>query len=339
MFRAGDPGEIDAACVRSKVGRLCPSSLWLQENIRDQLEPVLRIYEGCARAYIGSIEDANLIKLHRYSGKVSYLACPDFDTDPHPITTETTKVWLRTLRVGFYETADRANPPLLDRKDLMLDANDDRRGKFERLTRQEEKQGFLQEGEGFLTREAWKANLEILGFQHRGHRLVRRKTSKPSKVELPKRCPKYGVGKRIGGAIYVHRDFEHVLGQPMEEAKSRLPEGFEYTVIKHNEMNGNFSFIYCPDFDSSPEPATGNYAVVKLDGSWSVRPALSDPYIYHHKWLFVDDDYHGFDVEESKRRSAVWMSLPEVDKSLIGRASYWYTEVVPRIKNVQRNCQ
>lgn len=74
-----------------------------------------------------------------------------------------------------------------------------------------------------------------------------------------------------------------------------------------------------------------NYAVVKLDGIVKVRPALSDPFIYHHKWLFVDDNYPGFDVEESKERSAAWMALPDVDKSLIGRASYWNAEVVPRL--------
>jgi len=331
MKRAGDPDEIDAACVRSKIGRLCPSSLWIHEDLRDQLDPILRIYEGCARTYIGTIEDANLIKLHRFSGKVSYLACPDFDSVPHPITTETIKVWLRTLRVRYYDTSKRLNPPVLDRKELMLDEHDERRNKFARLTRQEEKHGFLQAGEDFLTREAWKANQQILGFEHRGHRLVRKPARQQRVTTLPKRCPKYGVGKRIGNAIYVHRDYERVLGQPLLDAKQRLPDDFVYTVIKHNETNGNFSFIHCPDFDTSPEPATGNYAVVKTDGSVKVRSALPDPYIYHHKWLFVDATYTGFDIEESMQRSARWMDLPDVDKSLIGRASFWNTKVLPRL--------
>ena len=39
----------------------------------ESLEPLLRVYEGCARAYLGEVEEANLIKLHRHSGKVSYL--------------------------------------------------------------------------------------------------------------------------------------------------------------------------------------------------------------------------------------------------------------------------
>ncbi|WP_160164412.1 DNA phosphorothioation-associated putative methyltransferase [Rhodopirellula baltica] len=332
MFRAGDPDEIDAACERSTIGRLCPSSLWIHESVRDQLEPLLRIYEGCARAYIGSVEDAILIKLHRFSGKVSYLACPNFESDPHPITTETTKVWLRTLRVGFYETESRTNPPLLDRKDQMLDTEDERRAKFERLTKQEFKHGLLHEGDDFLTRSVWQGNLQMLGFAHRGHRLVKAsRTSAKPKALLPKRCGKFGVGKRIGGAVYVHRQYEGVLGESVATAKAKLPSGFDYTVVKHNELNGNVSFIHCPDFDTADEPSTGDYAVVRSDGVLKLHSALADPYIYHHKWLFVAEDYQGFDVSQSQQRSAAWMSLDNVDKSLIGRASYWKREVMPRL--------
>ena len=47
-------------------------------------EPLLRIYEGCGRAYLGEVEGANIIKIHRRSGKLSYLNYPDFETNPHP---------------------------------------------------------------------------------------------------------------------------------------------------------------------------------------------------------------------------------------------------------------
>ena len=330
LFRAGNHVEIDAACRRSPVGRLCPNSLWIHESARDHLEPLLRIYEGCARAYIGSVAEANLIKLHRFSGKVSYLACPDFESEPHPITIETTKIWLRTLRVGIYETTTRADPPLLDRKDQMLNQDDNRMAKFERLTRQELKQGLIRDGEDFLPRSVWNANLGTLGFEHRGHRLVRQNSEKkPKEAALPKRCAKYGVGKRIGGSVYVHFHYEYVLGEPLSSAKLRLPSDFEYTVVKYNETNGNFSFIHCPDFDTADEPATGDYAVVKSDGSTKYFKALVDPYIYHHKWLFVAEDYTGFNIRASVERSVAWMSLPDIDKTRIGIASYWNSRVVP----------
>ena len=49
----------------------------------------------------------------------------------------------------------------------------------------------------------------------------------------------------------------------------------------------------------------------------------SSPQIYHHKWLFVTDDYPGFDVEESKNRSRKWVSLPNIDYSRIGYKKFW----------------
>jgi len=31
-------------------------------------------------------------------------------------------------------------------------------------------------------------------------------------VALPKRSSRYGIGKEIGGAVYLHRDYEHLAG-------------------------------------------------------------------------------------------------------------------------------
>src|SRR5271170_6156901 len=84
LFRAGDAAAIDAACARSPVGKLLPDDLYVHKSALDTLEPLLRIYEGCGRAYLGQVEGANIIKIHRRSGKISYLTYPDFETDPHP---------------------------------------------------------------------------------------------------------------------------------------------------------------------------------------------------------------------------------------------------------------
>jgi 2-polyprenyl-6-methoxyphenol hydroxylase-like FAD-dependent oxidoreductase len=106
-------------------------------------------------------------------------------------------------------------------------------------------------------------------------------------------------------------------------AKRQLPEVFEYTVVKLNQRNDSVSFIFCPGFDSEHEPVIHAIIVVAADGSVQRRALPADPYIYHHKWLFVADDYAGFDVEQSKARSRAWMALPGVDRSRIGRAGYW----------------
>ncbi len=59
--------------LSSTIGKLLPNALYVHREALDSLEPLLRVYEGCARAYLGEVERANLIKLHRHSGKVSYL--------------------------------------------------------------------------------------------------------------------------------------------------------------------------------------------------------------------------------------------------------------------------
>jgi len=151
------------------------------------------------------------------------------------------------------------------------------------------------------------------------------------KVKLPCRARKYGVGKDIGGAIYVHRRYAAMFGDDAFALASFLPPGFDYTVVKYRQSDGAVTFIECPDFDSAPEPTVGRTCLVRPDGTTALRQALADPYIYHHKWLFVDDDYQGFDIDESRRRSAVWMQIPNIDYSRVGRRSYWQERVAPLI--------
>ena len=112
---------------------------------------------------------------------------------------------------------------------------------------------------------------------------------------LPKRSPRFGVGKEIGGAVYMHRDYEERLGTVLAAAKGKLDGGFVYQVVKYNYRSGAISFVACLDFDTAPEPTVGHrpWRRMAACGGGGSR----DPEIYHHKWLFVADDYPGFDIE------------------------------------------
>ena len=68
LFRSGSAEAVDDACRRSAVGKLLPDDLYVHRSALDTLEPLLRVYEGCGRAYLGEVEGANLIKIHRRSG-------------------------------------------------------------------------------------------------------------------------------------------------------------------------------------------------------------------------------------------------------------------------------
>jgi len=136
LFKAGDAEAIDEACGRSGVGKILPDDLYVHRTALEALEPILRIYEGCGRAFLGDIEEANLIKIHRRSGKISYLVYPDFDTDPHPALARCFRLNLRSRQLDCYDYATSANPPILHRKETFLCPEHPLYNRFARLTRQ-----------------------------------------------------------------------------------------------------------------------------------------------------------------------------------------------------------
>jgi DNA phosphorothioation-associated putative methyltransferase len=133
----------------------------------------LRIYEGCGRAYLGEVDGANLVKVHRRTGKLSYLVYPDFEDDPHPALLRCVRLNLRTRQIECYDYAGSASPPVLHRKESFLHPGHPLREKFARLTAQEEKHGLLDEPSGIGSREAWARRLAERGFALKGHRLIR----------------------------------------------------------------------------------------------------------------------------------------------------------------------
>jgi DNA phosphorothioation-associated putative methyltransferase len=175
LFQAGAPGVIDQACARSKVGKLLPDDLYVHTSALAALEPVLRVYEGCGRAYLGEVEGANLIKIHRKSGKLSYLVYPDFESDPHPALLRSVRLCLRTRQLQCLDYEAHANPPILHRKEAFLAPDHPLRERFARLTAQEEKAGLLDETATIGTRAGWQRRLDETEFTLRGHRLVRKK--------------------------------------------------------------------------------------------------------------------------------------------------------------------
>jgi hypothetical protein len=147
----------------------------------------------------------------------------------------------------------------------------------------------------------------------------------------PIKRSRLGVGKDIGGAIYLHRDYKNLLPDQaglVKAAKVAFDNGMQdYNVIKASK-DGTYTFIKSLDFDTADEPTVGAYLTVKPDGS-SKRGNSNA--IWHHKWLWVTDDYTGFNVEESKERSRKWLALPGIDFNRIGNKDYWDANVVPKI--------
>jgi len=133
------------------------------------------------------------------------------------------------------------------------------------------------------------------------------------------------VGKKVGSCIYAHKEYEYEITPEniLNKAKSKL-EGFEYSCIKYDKKSGNVTFQLSEDFDTAHEPIVSRCFLVRADGSTRMMSEKKDPQIWHHKWMWVADDYTGFDVEESKRRSEQWEDhVNKEEKRKIGYLSFW----------------
>lgn len=107
LFSVGKPEMIYSACIQAQqqgIGYLLAEhSLQLHTSQINQLPPILRVYVGCATQLYGDVEEADLVKLHIRSGKVSLMKYLDFETSPLPILQERIKIKLRDQEIDFFD--------------------------------------------------------------------------------------------------------------------------------------------------------------------------------------------------------------------------------------------
>ena len=173
LFSLGDVEAVDAEIRRSPIGKETGQALYVHRSALEALSPMLRMYEGCARAFLGQVPEANLVKLARGAASVSYLYYPEFEKDPHPALAWSLTVNLRSFRVRRTRFWERENRPILHRKELFVSSDHPLRGKFERLTAQEERWGLFDDPANIGLEAGWGETLERWGARLAGHRVVR----------------------------------------------------------------------------------------------------------------------------------------------------------------------
>ena len=97
LFKIGESGIIKQACHHSKIGKLLPAALYVHISALNEIDPKLRLYEGCASRNIGGMEDANIIKFHTDKPCISYLYYPEFESIAHPTLPEVLNVKTHTF--------------------------------------------------------------------------------------------------------------------------------------------------------------------------------------------------------------------------------------------------
>jgi len=131
--------------------------------------------------------------------------------------------------------------------------------------------------------------------------------------------------KVIGNTKYLHRSALKVLSSEeytkVTEALKQVPKGFKAVVIAITK--DSIRLTECPEWDKEFEPSVGDSFVVFDNGTNKLNKASkTNPQIYHRRYLFVLDDYQGFNTELDKSWVAKWERL-NPDKNRMGRKLWW----------------
>ncbi|MHB1872995.1 MAG: DNA phosphorothioation-associated putative methyltransferase [Steroidobacteraceae bacterium] len=117
----------------------------------------------------------NVAKLQ--GNAVSLLLYEPFETTAFPALLAAIRVDLDDGRVVHTDYRQRANPPILHRKETLLRPDDPRRPAFAALTRLAEEHKLFAEPHRIGTRKAWLERVEAAGLVVQGARLLHRETA------------------------------------------------------------------------------------------------------------------------------------------------------------------
>jgi DNA phosphorothioation-associated putative methyltransferase len=117
LFSVGNRSVIEECCQEAAacgLGHLRQGdSLQLHAALVERLRPELRCYVGCAGKLYGDIENADLVKIHIRSGKLTLLRYDAFDSSPVPALQERIKIDMKLQRIESFDHASRSSQLLL----------------------------------------------------------------------------------------------------------------------------------------------------------------------------------------------------------------------------------
>lgn len=134
------------------------------------------------------------------------------------------------------------------------------------------------------------------------------------------------VGKKIGSNVWMHITYATADKTSVDINYLKDQIDFCPAIVRIDRSSNKVALIESVDFDTANEPLVGRSALFTNNKILKITNPSMNPLIYHHKWMFVQDDYQEFNVQEAKERSLKWKALLGTNRevsSKIGRKSYW----------------
>ncbi len=105
LFAAGDPMEVELAVEGLSFGVYDEDEeqFTFHRSLLDKLPPILRVYVQCGALRYGDPQEADLIKIHVASGKLTFLHYEKFEKVREPLLNTRIKINLRTQFVQVFD--------------------------------------------------------------------------------------------------------------------------------------------------------------------------------------------------------------------------------------------
>lgn len=164
LYSIADAGSIAQHCSDTPFGVQDDQALYVHNSLIDELTPLLRIYVGCAGVLFGDVHAADVIKIHKRSGKVTLLRYDDFEGNPLPELQTRIKVNLREQRIDVFDHTTREDRQLLFFKERFVAEHYPAYSKWLRYGNRLRKLGFREEIRNEPNKKAFTAFLEAQGL-------------------------------------------------------------------------------------------------------------------------------------------------------------------------------
>lgn len=147
LFTAGDPGELMLAIEELDYGWIDEREghFTIHRSLLDQLPVILRVYIECGCQLYGNPYEADLIKIHIHSRKLTLIHYDDFDNKHLPELKLRIKIDLRNLFVNVFDYKYEERTQILFFRDRFVGSDHPELAKMQMFSKRLNKHGFGQD--------------------------------------------------------------------------------------------------------------------------------------------------------------------------------------------------
>ena len=210
-----DADDFKKYVTQIKIGKHLPDSVYLHKSAFGIIPNNLLNFLNITLTKL-KLENVswNILKLFKREFKISLLDYPDFYTEAFPALSSSHAIDLHELTIKKIQYRNSKNPPILHRKETLLDPKDPKISEYKKLTKQAENEGLFENKRIIGFKTGWEKILKEKGLIIHGHSIVKENIHQNNEIERYKTA--------------INR---YSLSTPVQ------------SLYRHNYLNGEYTFL------------------------------------------------------------------------------------------------